>query len=196
MKKSKIYTKTGDKGKTSLLGGKRVNKFHERVELYGQVDELNAYIGYLNSLLESSKNIEVSETLTHIQNCLFDMGSLFACESDLVIKKLQLSGVTEKSVVHLEKEIDKLDSALIPLKNFILPGGETSASIAHVCRTVTRRVERILNKFIESSNASKSNLELFINQGIFLNRLSDYFFVLSRWLNHQSKRQDIYWMRK
>lgn len=195
MKKSKIYTKTGDDGKTSLLGGKRVFKSNLRVEVYGQIDELNSYVGYLNSTIDATKCARVNDTLTKIQSALFEAGSFFACDSDKITKNLKLNGVSSEVVLFLEREIDLLDSDLKPLCNFILPGGDQKSSIAHICRAIARRVERVLVLFYKLNEKKGKKNATILAQIVFINRLSDYFFVLGRWLNNQSGIADIFWKK-
>lgn len=166
---SKIYTKFGDKGYTQLLSGKVVPKYSIRVESYGTLDELSSYIGFLRAL-------DVSETtkqiLIFIQKKLFVIMSILACDDSEILNKLDK--ITQNDIENLEKEIDRMTDEIGPLKEFILPGGEKTVAFIHICRTVTRRAERIIAKLSHTSN-------LFPEIIIFINRLSDYFFVLSRY---------------
>lgn len=140
MKKSIIYTGTGDKGETSLVGGKRVSKQDIRLESYGTIDELNAHIGFLRTLLPPNMHDD-AHTLLDIQHRLFSIGSYLATDtSDTALR--DASRVYPEDIEQLEQRIDFLDSTLPPLRNFILPGGTTSSAQAHVCRTVCRRAER------------------------------------------------------
>ncbi|HPI41014.1 MAG TPA: cob(I)yrinic acid a,c-diamide adenosyltransferase [Pseudobdellovibrionaceae bacterium] len=179
--RSKIYTKKGDLGKTSLVDGSNVDKFHRRVEAYGTVDELNAFLGqFITQLNESPppKDIqfkEILDLLNEIQSQLFNVGSLLACNDVQMIS--QLPQVSPASLERIEKCIDRLDAELIPLKNFILPQGHFLATSAHILRTVCRRAERQTNA-VEAQDPSYPMVQAY------LNRLSDFFFVLSRWLNH------------
>jgi cob(I)alamin adenosyltransferase len=166
---SKIYTKTGDKGQTSLLGGKRVSKSHLRIESYGNVDELNSFIG----LLKDNRDMEsrISNQFYWIQEHLFSIGSNLAVENDF--KGFELPTVGDLEIKQLEVWIDKYTSELPELKNFILPGGHEIVSLCHVCRTVCRRAERTIIALDEENTVDEFILQ-------FMNRLSDYFFVMSR----------------
>lgn len=188
MKKSKVYTKTGDKGETGLVSGNRTLKSDVRIDLYGELDELNSRIGLTCS--EMSQDLEFQQIINflhHIQSAIFDLGSNLACEIDNR-SKYQLPQISEEFVADLEFEIDKLDSELSPLKNFILPGGSVVSSLIHMCRTNTRSVER---KIIHFQSTSKEELPQ--NSLIFLNRLSDYFFVLARYANKLKGVEEIEW---
>lgn len=180
----KIYTKTGDKGSTSLLGGSRVKKFHQRIESYGAIDELNAHVGLL---IDFSLNDTNKDTLTHIQNKLFTIGSNLADDSEN--NKFKLPKIEEKDVVFLENEIDTLEASLPKLTNFILPGGHTSISQTHICRCICRRAER---------NVVKLNESVAVNVDIiaYLNRLSDYFFTLSRSISQELGVEPTLWSSK
>lgn len=178
MKKSKIYTRSGDKGETSLVSGTRTRKSDLRISMYGEVDELNSRIGWALSLLRSSPDYQrVIERLERVQSSLFDLGSNLACE-EVKRTEWKLPQVTTQNVIDLELDIDEMDLVLEPLKNFILPGGHQRSAAIHLCRTCTRSVERRMVDFkIETGEELPDNgLE-------FINRLSDYFFVLARWLN-------------
>lgn len=177
---AKVYTKTGDKGYTGLVSGARVSKGHEQIDLYGEVDELNSHLGYLNSIAQNDSYYEI---MLAVQNALFDLGSNLACE---VEKRLQykLPQVKSSLIEELESSIDKMDKELQPLKNFILPGGSTDSAYAQICRTVCRRVERKLVRF--QDDLPENSLE-------FLNRLSDFLFVYARFLNKNSGREEILW---
>jgi cob(I)alamin adenosyltransferase len=165
----KIYTKTGDKGRTSLLGGKKVEKSHKRIEAYGSVDELNSFIGLLKD--QEAVEMRLKQQLYWIQETLFSLGSILAAESDF--KGFELPKITSVEITQLEQWIDHYDHQLPELKNFILPGGHQAISFCHVCRTVCRRAERATHAL---------SLEESIEENIipFLNRLSDYFFILAR----------------
>ncbi len=179
---TKIYTKTGDKGETGLFGGQRVPKYSKRIEAYGTVDELNAFIGLTITEIKSG---EVKILLEKIQNELFALGSNLATPEDK-IEKLKIPEVKEDFIKDVEKAIDYFEEKLEPLKNFILPGGSKSAALLHICRTVCRRAER---NVVELSSKEKINNNIII----FLNRISDLFFVLSRFENHISGIPDIKW---
>jgi cob(I)alamin adenosyltransferase len=185
MKKANIYTRTGDKGTTGLVGGSRIKKSDPRINLYGEVDELNSFIGGGISNLDKSFDTLL---LRNIQSALFDLGSNLACEKDYR-EKFKLPKIQELLITHLENEIDKMASVLIPLNSFILPGGTAEASSFHVCRTVCRRVERHLVDF-EDQHAG----EVPENALKFINRLSDYFFILSRFLNFKKNVEEINWI--
>lgn len=168
MKDWKIYTKTGDKGQTSLLGGKRVPKYHIRIEAYGTIDEVNSFVGLLR---DQEISLHYKNILFEIQDRLFTAESLIA--ADKGSEGFQLPLLTENDIVLLEQEIDKMNESLPVLTNFILPGGHPSVSYAHVCRTLTRRAERLIIKLAEKHQVDEIIIRYF-------NRLSDYFFVLAR----------------
>lgn len=177
----KIYTKTGDAGMTSLFGGKRVSKSDLRIDSYGTVDELNSWIGLLR---DNIKDKHTRETLKHIQDRLFTLGAALAADPKKT--KLKKPDLHEADVELLEHEMDNMNDALEPLRVFILPGGHTVVSSCHVARCVCRRAERLavaLNK--------KEKLEPLLVK--YLNRLSDYLFVLSRWTGKKLKAEEIKW---
>lgn len=180
----KIYTKTGDKGTTSLLGGTRVSKSHKRIESYGAVDELNSHTGLLRDYMSKTLSIDF---ILDIQQKLFIIGSNLADNSGN--NKFNLPKVRIEDIEAIEREIDALDSNLPPLKNFILPGGHQAVSQAHICRCVCRRAEREVVKLGDLE-------EVDITIVSFLNRLSDYFFTLSRALSHELQVQEIPWNPK
>lgn len=187
MKKSKVYTKTGDKGTTSLVSGTRLSKADDRIDLYGDLDELNSFIGLgLSFLGVHFQNI--IELNHRIQSAIFDLGSNLACEANLR-DKYKLPQVTSELVSQIELAIDQMDSTIEPLKSFILPGGSNSASAFHVARTVARRVERKLIKYHEETGEDFPE-----NSQQFLNRLSDYYFVLARYVNHREQCDEILWV--
>jgi cob(I)alamin adenosyltransferase len=179
----KIYTKTGDKGETGLFGGDRVSKDSLRITAYGTVDELNAFIGYA---ITEIKDISVKENLLTIQNYLFFIGSDLATPETEKNSKLNIQRTPESFYKELEKLIDHYDSQLEKLENFILPGGSKGAALLHICRTVCRRAEREVV-------ALKKTVTIGNNIIIFLNRLSDLFFVLSRFENKVSNLSDTIW---
>ena len=164
----KIYTKTGDAGSTSLFGGQRVPKSHERIDAYGTVDELNGHIGLLR---DQSVNKSVENILIEIQNKLFTIGSILATEPSN--KKVKIPNLTESDIELLEREIDSMDNVLPPIKNFVLPGGHPAVSFGHIARTVCRRAERL----VVALDAHEKVDPLVVK---YLNRLSDYLFVLCR----------------
>jgi cob(I)alamin adenosyltransferase len=180
----KIYTKTGDKGETSLFGGTRVSKDSLRIETYGTVDELNSVIGICRCLIADKK---IEKILTVIQNDLFVIGADLA--TPLETKKKNVVRINSKAITHLEKYIDAIDSRLNPLQNFILPGGSQAAAFLHYARTVCRRAERLVVKLSAKEKNNKYPL-------IYMNRLSDLLFVLSRCVNSQNKIADIKWDSK
>lgn len=191
MKKSKVYTRTGDQGETALVSGKRTSKSDIRIDLYGELDELNSRVGFACSHLTGELEFQqILYFLSHIQSAIFDLGSNLACETENR-EKFNLPQISEEFIADLELEIDKLDSELVPLKNFILPGGSVAASSLHLCRTNARKVER---KLINYHNVSKEDLPA--NSIVFLNRLSDYFFVLSRYVNKIKKVKEVEWVPK
>lgn len=168
-KKSLIYTGTGDKGTTSLVGGERVSKTHQRLESYGTIDELNSFIGLLVSSLEDQTD---KDFLYFIQHKLFTVGSYLATDQTNTELNIE-SKVIPENITRIEREIDRLDASIPKMKNFVLPGGCRSASLAHVCRTVCRRAERQIYRLAETDPVEELVL-------IFVNRLSDYLFVLAR----------------
>lgn len=177
----KIYTKTGDKGETSLIGGVRVPKFHIRIESYGTVDELNSYIGVI---IDGLNGAPYSKVLREVQDRLFTIGSVLA--SDPVKSKMKIPDVHEADIELLEREMDAMDATLPELKNFVLPGGNTVASHCHVARCICRRAERIVVHL-----ASETEVPDIIVR--YLNRLSDYLFMLSRKIVHDAGAQEIAW---
>jgi cob(I)alamin adenosyltransferase len=164
----KIYTKTGDLGTTSLFGGKRVSKANLRIDAYGTVDELNSFLGLVR---DQEVNVGRHEVLTRIQNTLFIIGSILA--TDPGNDKVRIPALQEDDIMILEKQIDAMEAELEPLRFFILPGGHPSVSICHVARTVCRRAERLATALHEQEEAYPRVIK-------YLNRLSDYLFVLSR----------------
>lgn len=177
----KIYTKTGDQGMTSLLGGTRVLKSHIRIEAYGTVDELNAHLGLLKDFEISPA---VKERLLRIQNELFDLGAFLACEDRP--EKFNLRMIGEENIERLEHEIDDMEETLSPLRNFILPGGHLAVSQCHISRCVCRRAERNVIHLNEYQEVSSLAIR-------YLNRLSDYLFVLARKLASDLGIQEIIW---
>jgi cob(I)alamin adenosyltransferase len=180
---TKIYTKTGDLGKTSLIGGTKVPKSHLRIESYGTVDELNSYIGLLSDHLTHKHSKKI---LKEIQDRLFTVGSSLACDPDKE-PLMKIPDLKEKDIVLLEKEIDKMNEALPVMKSFVLPGGHVAVSTAHVARCVCRRTERIcVNMQVQ---------KLFVEPLVikYLNRLSDYLFVLARYIGHLLKVDELPW---
>ncbi len=179
----KIYTKTGDLGKTSLIGGTKVPKSNIRIEAYGTIDELNSFIGLTADQFndEASKKI-----LKEIQDRLFTIGSSLACDPEKE-SQLKIPDLKETDIELLEKEIDSMNEQLAPMKSFILPGGHVAISTAHVTRCVCRRAERICVNMQEH--------DLFVEPLVikYLNRLSDYLFMLARYMGHTLGVDDIPW---
>ncbi len=180
-KKSKVYTKGGDKGKTSLVDGTRVPKNYDRIEAYGTVDELNSFIGLLRDSIEEKSE---KKRLHEIQNNLFVIGGLLATENEEIAKKLPQ--LPANAIVDLEKEIDRMTASLPELKYFILPGGHPIISYCHIARTVCRRAER---RTIDLKENHQINPELIK----YLNRLSDYLFTLGRFLCKSLGVDEYYW---
>lgn len=180
----KIYTKTGDKGTTALIGGTRIPKSHIRIEAYGTVDELNSWLGVIADLLNDDMKEKI--VLKDVQNMLFTLGSSLACDPEKDTK-MMIPDLHEEDVTVLENEIDRMDESLPELKNFVLPGGNIIASHCHVARCVCRRAERICVAITEEGQFVD---ELVIK---YLNRLSDYLFTLSRYILHQAKGEESIW---
>ncbi|HNP49319.1 MAG TPA: cob(I)yrinic acid a,c-diamide adenosyltransferase [Bacteroidia bacterium] len=178
----KIYTKKGDSGKTSLIGGTRVPKHHLRIEAYGTVDELNAWIGMLRDQPIQTGH---KQLLLTIQDRLFTIGSLLAADPET--SKMKLPEITESDVTALEKAIDDMEATLPEMKHFVLPGGHSSVSTCHVARTVCRRAERNTVHLDEFEKVDPVILK-------YLNRLSDYLFVLSRKLAAESGTIESPWI--
>jgi cob(I)alamin adenosyltransferase len=184
----KIYTRTGDKGTTSLIGGTKVPKNHLRIESYGTVDELNSFIGLLNDHLDALPPAQHPGAipLREIQDRLFTIGASLACDPDKE-PKLKIPDLKKEDITRLENEIDRMNSALPPMKSFILPGGHPVVSTAHVVRCVCRRAERVCVHMQEE--------RLFIEPIViqYLNRLSDYFFIFARYAAHRLHAPEIPW---
>jgi len=179
----KIYTKTGDKGTTSLIGGTKVSKSHIRIETYGTVDELNSFIGLCSDYI-TDKNSHT--TLKEIQDRLFTIGSSLACDAEKE-PMFKLPDLKETDITFLEDEIDKMNELLPPMKFFVLPGGHLAVSNLHVARCVCRRAERLCVSMQEN--------ELFIDPIVikYINRLSDYLFVLARYIGNINNAIEIPW---
>ncbi len=177
----KIYTKTGDKGKTGLLGGTRLSKHHIRIESYGTMDELNAFIGQLRAYNLDQLS---DATLLEIQSQLFTIGSNLA--ADPVKNKVKIPSIKEEDVKHLEAEIDRMNESLPQMRNFILPGGSSETAACHIARCVCRRAERNIVQLAEFEFVDPIVLQ-------FVNRLSDYLFVLARWIAYQQGINEIPW---
>jgi len=178
----KIYTKTGDKGQTSLIGGTRVPKFHVRIESYGTVDELNSYIGLI---MCQDIDAHHQQTLKEIQDRLFTIGSSLA--SDPERSKMKIPDLLESDITLLETEMDQMNEVLPELRHFILPGGNTTVSYCHLARCVCRRAERLTVE-LASESFVDSNIT------IYLNRLSDYLFVLGRKIGADQNTAENIWI--
>jgi len=177
----RIYTKTGDKGETALFGGKRVPKSHLRVDAYGTVNELNSFLGLLRDAVADP---DIRSSLENVQHRLFTVGSHLASDPD---KQLSTPDLLPADIAMLENEMDEMDASLPPLRNFILPGGHSTVSLCHVCRTVCRRAERLAVALHQSGDP----VEDIVLQ--YLNRLSDWFFVLARKLAQDLKAEEVIW---
>ncbi len=186
----KIYTRSGDRGKTSLFSGERVEKHHLRVETYGDADELNSVIGVVIAYLPDA-NKKIREELSVIQTNLLQIGAWLATTPQADVQSA-LAEITDDMVTGLEQAIDRLEARLTPLKNFILPGGHPSSAFAHVARTVCRRTERRVVQLALQEETSKTQSPLKTIQA-YLNRLSDYLFVLARYCNKIHNHQDVLW---
>ena len=180
---TKIYTKTGDLGKTSLIGGTKVPKSHIRIESYGTVDELNSFIGLVS---DSISDTHTKIILKEIQDRLFTVGSSLACDPEKETS-MKIPDLKESDINVLENEIDKMNEVLPEMKNFILPGGHIAVSTTHIARCVCRRSERICVNMMEN--------EMFVDLLVikYLNRLSDYLFVLARYIAHLLNVEEIVW---
>jgi len=179
----KIYTKTGDAGKTSLIGGTKVPKSNIRIDSYGTVDELNSFIGMVRDQLADAG---VKDVLKEIQDRLFTIGSSLACDPEKE-PLMKIPDLKEADVVFLEQQIDAMNEVLPAMKNFILPGGHLAVSTSHVARCVCRRAERICVSMQENNE--------FVDPLVlkYLNRLSDYLFVLARYIGHLLQAEEIAW---
>jgi cob(I)alamin adenosyltransferase len=180
----KVYTKTGDKGQTSLIGGTRLPKQHIRIEAYGTVDELNSWIGLLRDQPIDANTLKI---LLEVQDRLFTIGSLLA--ADPAKNKMKLPDIKEEDIVLLEKEIDAMEEMLPVMKSFVLPGGHTIVSYCHLARCVCRRGERAVLRVAENEKVDELVYK-------YLNRLSDYLFVLSRKLAHDLNAPETPWVAR
>ena len=185
----KIYTKTGDKGTTGLVGGTRLPKHNLRIDCYGTIDELNSYLGLIRDQ-EISKDHKT--TLLEIQNQLFVIGSLLATDPELLKdetkrKRLGITFLNPKAIIFLETEIDAMNCELPPMTHFILPGGHQTVSFCHIARCICRRAERTISKLSVEQPTQPEVL-------IYLNRLSDFIFVMARKLSKELKVEEIKWI--
>lgn len=177
----KIYTKTGDEGTTSLFGGKRVSKSELRIDTYGTVDELNSWMGVLR---DQDVNQKRKDILVEIQDRLFTIGSILATEPENT--KVKIPSLVENDIIILEKEMDSMDALLQPMRFFVLPGGHASVSWGHVTRTVCRRAERLVIALHHHEKVDPLVIK-------YLNRLSDYLFVLCRMMTQELGVEETPW---
>lgn len=187
----KVYTKTGDKGTTALFGGTRVAKHHIRIESYGTVDELNSHIGLIR---DQEIDVRTQEILIHIQDKLFTVGAILATDPEKAMLKsgkerLNIPKIETEDIELLETEMDRMDATLPPMTHFVLPGGHTTVSYCHIARCVCRRAERLATLLHESEPTDEHVL-------MYLNRLSDYLFVLARKLSKDLQANEIKWVPK
>jgi len=181
----KIYTKTGDKGNTSLFTGTRVPKHHIRIESYGTVDELNSVLGLVR---DQDMDAHSKESLIQIQDKLFTVGAILATEPKKD-NRLKIPRIEEEDIQFLEQEIDQMNENLPPMTHFILPGGHTTVSYCHVARTTCRRAERMISYLHEKEPVPENVIA-------YINRLSDYLFVLARKLSKQLNAEEVKWIPK
>ena len=189
----KIYTRTGDTGTTSLVGGSRVSKDDVRLEAYGTADELNSFIGLLLSKLQTEEK-QTEELLIYLQNRLFNLGTLLATEPEPEKQKMVESlYLTAKDVERMEHAIDSLSESLPVIHGFILPSGNERVSLCHICRTVTRRLERRMTSLMSAEGRQPSEAELTALK--FVNRMSDFFFVLAKKTAQNDKCEIFLWKK-
>lgn len=179
-----LYTKTGDKGMTSLVGGQRVPKNSIRLESYGTIDELNSFIGLLIAEVTDERDLE---TLKGIQSKLFTIGAYLATDHTQEMDYVVESGITEVTITEIEREIDRLDSQVPRMTAFVLPSGNRPTATAHLCRVVSRRAERRIYSLVDSGVEIETMLLKYVN------RLSDYFFILARNLARQGGAEEVTW---
>ena len=187
MKISKVYTRTGDSGLTSLVGGQRVSKASVRLEAYGTIDELSSHIGLLATMLNNATHSHLA-SLERIQNNLFYVGTQLATELKADEPIPDYAQLPDGETAYLEQLIDEFTATLPPLSGFILPGGTVASAQAHVCRTVCRRAERVITSLADTAVVGSD-----VRQ--YVNRLSDYLFVLARMLNIQEGKEEILWKK-
>ncbi|MDO5981648.1 cob(I)yrinic acid a,c-diamide adenosyltransferase [Flavivirga spongiicola] len=185
----KIYTKTGDKGTTALFGGTRVPKHHIRIESYGTIDELNSHLGLIR---DQEINQKYKDLLIHIQDRLFTVGAILATDPEKAILKsgkerLNIPKISSEDIERLEKEIDTMNTELPPMTHFVLPGGHQTVSFCHIARCVCRRAERLTTALNDVEGIEPNAL-------MYLNRLSDYLFVLARKLSYDLQANEIKWI--
>lgn len=187
----KIYTKTGDKGTTALFGGTRVPKHHIRIDSYGTVDELNSHLGLIR---DQDIHQNYKDLIIHIQDRLFTVGAILATDPEKAILKngkerLNIPKISSENIERLEKEMDIMNEALPPMTHFVLPGGHQTVSFCHIARCVCRRAERLASALNDIEPIESNALT-------YLNRLSDYLFVLARKLSHDLQAEEIKWIPK
>ncbi|WP_375234771.1 cob(I)yrinic acid a,c-diamide adenosyltransferase [Winogradskyella sp.] len=187
----KIYTKTGDKGTTALFGGTRVPKHHIRIESYGTIDELNSHIGLIR---DQAIDLIHKKILMEIQDRLFTVGAILATDPEKATLKngkdrLNIPKISESDIKLLEDNMDNMNTALPPMTNFVLPGGHQTVSFCHIARTVCRRAERLASHLNDMEPFQPETL-------MYINRLSDYLFVLARKLSHELQAEEIKWIPK
>jgi len=185
----KVYTKTGDKGTTALFGGTRVPKHHIRIESYGTVDELNSYIGLIR---DQDINENHKKLLIEIQDQLFIIGAILATDPEKEILKngkqrLNIARISEQDIINLENEIDRIDQVLPQMTHFVLPGGHPFVSYCHIARCVCRRAERLASQLNEIEPIDQIVIK-------YLNRLSDYLFMLARKLSEELEVEEVKWI--
>lgn len=180
---NRIYTKTGDQGETHLAGGQRVSKDSKRIECYGTVDELNAFVGM--ACVSASESVrDLAPILRRVQHELFNLGSILATKPENVHPKQ--ARITAAEIEQLEREIDRMNADLAPLRSFVLPGGSRLNTELHACRTICRRAERLAVALARDEEVPPETIQ-------YLNRLSDAFFVWSRWANHRLGVAEVLW---
>lgn len=187
----KVYTKTGDKGTTALFGGTRVPKHHIRIESYGTVDELNSYIGLIR---DQDINPDYKKILIEIQDRLFTVGAILATDPEKAILKsgkerLNIPKISDEDITLLEQEMDTMEAPLPPMTHFVLPGGHQTVSFCHIARCVCRRAERLATALNDIEPFQPNTL-------MYLNRLSDYLFVLARKLSNDLQADEVKWIPK
>lgn len=185
----KIYTKTGDKGTTALFGGTRVPKHHIRIDSYGTVDELNSHLGLIR---DQNINQHYKDVLIDIQDKLFTVGAILATDPEKAVLKsgkerLNISKISDSNITKLEQEMDAMNEALPPMTHFVLPGGHQTVSFCHIARCVCRRAERLASALNEIEPFQPESLK-------YLNRLSDYLFVLARKLSYDLQADEVKWI--
>jgi len=182
MKKSHVYTRTGDAGTTALIGGTRVSKTDPRLEAYGTIDELNSHLGLLITYLNEEPD---STFVQELQSKLFKVGAFLATDQEKADAE-QSCDISEEDILQLEEEINRVDEMLPPLRAFVLPGGSAGSAVCQICRTVCRRAERRILTLAEGQTIPSALLS-------YVNRMSDYLFVLARKINFDNATDEIFW---